>query len=182
MTENALDLGTEQLVAGGVHAADIANTKDVSAPGTPTWMASDMSKPVAEEYYDSVLALLASWEIDFLKVDDLSAPRYHAAEVESASQGNRQRAGQSCFRHRPARTPVNEGTHVMYSADQWRISDDFWDHWRLLKEQFARLDAWTPYRGPGHFPDADMLPVGNIRAFQPNDAWTHSRTTSRRPC
>ena len=26
---------------------------------------------------------MASWEIDFIKVDDLSAPRYHTAEVEA---------------------------------------------------------------------------------------------------
>jgi hypothetical protein len=50
----------------------------------------------------------------------------------------------------------------------WRISDDFWDNWKPLKEQFARLNDWTPYRAPGHFPDADMLPLANVRAFQRN--------------
>ncbi len=58
------------------------------------------------------------------------------------------------------------------NANMWRVSDDFWDQWRLLKEQFARLDKWTPYRGEGHFPDADMLPIGNIRTFQTRDTET----------
>src|SRR5207248_266607 len=44
--------------------------------------------------------------------------------------------------------------------------------WGPLYEQFARLDAWTPYRGPGHFPDADMLPLGNIRTWSDKNAWT----------
>jgi hypothetical protein len=55
---------------------------------------------------------------------------------------------------------VAEGEHVSAQANMWRISDDFWDKWSLLLEQFERLNKWTPYRGPGHFPDADMLPLG----------------------
>ena len=55
----------------------------------------------------------------------------------------------------------------------WRISNDFWDNWSALYAQFARLNNWTPYRGPGHFPDADMLPLGNIRAWQNNNTWTN---------
>ncbi len=53
------------------------------------------------------------------------------------------------------------------------MSNDFWDNWRSLYEQFARLNSWTPFRGPGHWPDADMLPLGNVRAWQTRDNWTH---------
>jgi hypothetical protein len=42
----------------------------------------------------------------------------------------------------------------------WRIGDDFWDTWPALREQFDRLARWSPHRGPGHWPDADMLPLG----------------------
>ena len=45
-------------------------------------------------------------------------------------------------------------------ANMWRISDDFWDNWPALLEQFDRLRKWAPYCAPGHFPDADMLPFG----------------------
>jgi hypothetical protein len=34
---------------------------------------------------------------------------------------------------------------------------------------FERLDVWTPYRGPGHFPDADMLPIGLIEFNRPTN-------------
>jgi hypothetical protein len=44
----------------------------------------------------------------------------------------------------------------------WRISDDFWDHWSLLKAQFGRLDRWSNWRRPGAWPDADMIPIGTI--------------------
>lgn len=44
----------------------------------------------------------------------------------------------------------------------WRISDDFWDEWAQLLAQFTRLENWTPFRGPGAWPDADMLPLGRL--------------------
>ena len=62
----------------------------------------------------------------------------------------------------PGETPLAEGEHVSQHANLWRISDDFWDNWPALVEQFERLRKWTGFRGPGHFPDADMLPLGVI--------------------
>ncbi len=45
----------------------------------------DMSKPGAQEYYNSVFALLASWDIDFVKMDDMSRPYdANAPEIEAA--------------------------------------------------------------------------------------------------
>jgi hypothetical protein len=49
---------------------------------------------------------------------------------------------------------------VKRHANLWRISDDFWDTWPALLEQFGRLARWNEHRGPGHWPDADMLPLG----------------------
>ena len=45
-------------------------------------------------------------------------------------------------------------------ANLWRISDDFWDTWPALSSSSTRLAHWNPHRGPGHWPDADMLPLG----------------------
>jgi hypothetical protein len=60
----------------------------------------------------------------------------------------------------PGETPLAAAEHVRRYANMWRISDDFWDNWPALHEQFARLRRWVPYAGPGHWPDADMLPFG----------------------
>lgn len=76
------------------------------------------------------------------------------------------------FSTSPGPTGVDHGEHIANHANLWRISDDFWDNWGALKEQFDRLDRWTPYRGTGHWPDADMLPVGAVRQGQRDD-WTH---------
>ena len=46
----------------------------------------------------------------------------------------------------------------------WRISDDFWDDWKLLRKQFDYTRDWAPYVGlDGTWPDADMLPLGTLR-------------------
>jgi hypothetical protein len=170
--QNVLILGTESLKEGGIHAADIASKTDICRWNTDMY-GVDMSQPGAQEYYDSVLALMASWEIDFIKVDDLSAPRYHTAEVEAIRKAIDKTNRPIVLSTSPGATPVGQGSHAEMHANQWRISDDFWDDWRALYAQFKRLDDWTPFRGPGHFPDADMLPVGNIRAWQQRNDWTH---------
>jgi alpha-galactosidase len=62
----------------------------------------------------------------------------------------------------PGETALGAADHVKRHANMWRISDDFWDNWPALREQFARLARWNPHMGPGHWPDADMLPLGVI--------------------
>ena len=42
----------------------------------------------------------------------------------------------------PGATPLADAAHVDAHANLWRISDDFWDDWKLLKAQFERLDQW----------------------------------------
>ena len=66
----------------------------------------------------------------------------------------------------PGETPVIRGDHVRNHAQMWRISDDFWDEWPMLEAQFTRLENWTPWRGPGSWPDADMLPLGRLALGQ----------------
>jgi hypothetical protein len=156
-------------------AADIANRKD-----TCQWNGDmygvDMSKPGAQEYYDSVFALAASWGVDFVKVDDLSRP-YHKAEIEAIRKAIDKTGRPIVFSTSPGATPPAEGGHVKQNANMWRVSDDFWDQWRTLFEQFKRLEDWTPNRGPGHFPDADMLPLGAIRQLPHQRDPGHTRFT-----
>jgi hypothetical protein len=165
VVQNVPILGTD------VQAADIADKNDICR-WNDDMFGVDMSKPGAQAYYDSVFALLASWEIDLVKVDDLSRP-YHKAEIEAIRKAIDKTGRPIVFSTSPGNTPLDQGEHVAAHANIWRISDDFWDNWGALYEQFDRLDRWTPYRGPGHFPDADMLPLGEIRTWDPKNHHTH---------
>ena len=142
-------------------AADIADTNSICQWNTDMY-GVDMTKPGAQEYYNSVFELMASWGLDFIKVDDLSRP-YHEAEIAAIRTAIDRTGRAIVFSTSPGATPVGAGPHVSTHANMWRISDDFWDKWTLLRDQFDRLRDWTPHRGPGHFPDADMLPVGVLQ-------------------
>jgi len=142
-------------------AADIADMKSV-CEWNPDMYGVDMSKPGAREYYDSLMELVASWGVDFIKVDDLSRP-YHRAEIEAIRKAIDKTGRPIVFSTSPGETPLSEGAHVNRHANMWRISDDFWDAWPQLLSQFKRLHDWTPYRIPGAWPDADMLPLGIVK-------------------
>jgi alpha-galactosidase len=157
-------LGTE------ARAVDIADQKSICRWNDDMY-GVDMAKPGAQDYYDSVFALIASWEADFVKVDDLSSP-YYAPEIEAIRKAIDKTGRAIVLSTSPGATPVERGGHIALNANMWRISNDFWDSWEALYRQFSRLDRWTPFRGPGHWPDADMLPLGNIRTWQEKDDWT----------
>jgi alpha-galactosidase len=157
-------------------AADIADTNNTCKWNSDMY-GVDMFKPGAQEYYNSVFELFASWGLDFVKVDDLSRP-YHQAEIEAIRKAINKTGREIVFSTSPGATPLSAGKNVSTNANMWRISDDFWDKWSLLREQFDRLRDWTPYRGPGHFPDADMLPIGVLQMgktkthFTPDEQFT----------
>jgi len=72
----------------------------------------------------------------------------------------------------PGETALDAADHVSAHANMWRISDDFWDEWRLLREQFARLANWAPHLRAGAWPDADMLPLGLLALGQRRTRFT----------
>ncbi len=167
----AADRDNSPILGTPYKATDIVNKRS-TCPWNTDMYGVDMTKPGAQAYYDSVFALLASWDLDYVKVDDLSRP-YHKDEIEAIRKAIDRSGRPMVLSTSPGATPVSEGEHIQAHANLWRISDDFWDDWRALYAQFARLNNWTPFRGPGHWPDADMLPLGNVRAWQTTDNWTH---------
>ncbi len=167
----AVDRDNSPILGRPCKAADIAR-KGSTCPWNTDMYGVDMTKPGAQEYYDSVFALLASWDLDYVKVDDLSAP-YHKDEIEAVRKAIDRLGRPIVLSTSPGATPLSEGEHIQTHANLWRVSNDFWDDWRALYAQFARLDRWSPFRGPGHWPDADMLPLGNVRAWRTTGDWTH---------
>lgn len=145
------------------HARDIADVASI-CPWNPDMYGVDMRRPGAQAYYDSVFALYASWGVDFIKMDDMSRP-YDAVqrlEIEAAHHAIARTGRPIILSLSPGETPLDQADHVVRHAQMWRISDDFWDDWNLLEAQFDRLANWTPWRRPGAWPDADMLPLGRL--------------------
>jgi hypothetical protein len=128
----------------------------------------DTSKPGGQAYYDSLVALYAQWGVDFVKADDMSNP-YHEGEIGALADAIRRSPRPIVLSLSPGATPLANAEHVKANANMWRISPDFWDVWKLLDRQFGLCREWQPHVGPGHWPDADMLPLGKLRVTGPDD-------------
>jgi len=152
-------------------AADIYSTEYEC-----TWLQDNYTvvagKPGAQEYYNSIFDLYASWGLDFVKVDDLSRP-YHAEEIEMIRKAIDQTGRPIVFSMSPGATPIEEHAHAAAHANMWRTIDDFWDNWAQLNYSFAKCAEWAPYIRPGAWPDADMLPMGKfIRGERATNRYT----------
>ncbi len=153
-----------------VKAQDIA-LRNSTCPWNPDMYGVDATKPEGKAYYNSIFRMYADWGVDYVKVDDISRPYgdVQKAEIEAIRNAIDKTGRPILLSLSPGATPVSAGEHVMNHANLWRITDDFWDRWGLLQAMFERLDSWTPYRGVGHFPDADMLPIGIIDFGRPTN-------------
>lgn len=115
----------------------------------------------ANEYYESIFKLYAEWGVDFVKVDDI-ANHYPEPEVEMISNALRNSGREMILSLSPGPAKIEEAEHLKQYANMWRITDDFWDKWELLYDMFSRAEMWSSHSGAGHWPDADMLPIGAI--------------------
>jgi hypothetical protein len=152
--KNTLILGTN------IHAADICNT-DLLCKWLADMYTVDATKTGAQEYYNSLFSLYASWGLDFVKVDDLSRP-YHQDEIELIRRAIDKTGRPIVLSTSPGETPIVNAPHVENHANLWRIIDDFWDNWTEVKQHFDLFEKWISYAGYGHWPDGDMLPLGKI--------------------
>ena len=128
----------------------------------------DMSKPGAQEYYNSLADLYAEWGVDYVKADDMSHP-YHKAEIAALSTALRNCGRSIVLSLSPGPAPREEAEHLLQNANLWRISGDFWDDWQFLYQQFDLCVLWQGVATAGHWPDADMLPLGKLRKRGPDD-------------
>lgn len=167
------------IAGSSFHAADVADTSD-----TCQWNSDNYgvkNNAAGQAYYDSLMKLYASWGVDFLKVDCISSP-YRAASIHMIDAAIRKTGRPIVLSLSPGPTPLAEAADVQQSAQLWRISNDLWDIWNKphdeggfpqnLKDQFSLLAEWEPYAGPGHWPDADMLPIGYLG---PHPGWGQPR-------
>jgi alpha-galactosidase len=160
------------------HAADIAD-KENACRWNPDMWGVDTTKPGAQAYYDSIAKLYASWGVDFIKADDIGSHLYQPAEMKALSIAMRKTGRSMVLSISPGPAPISEAEFFEKYAQMWRISDDFWDDWKLLKQQFNFTRDWAPYVGKdGTWPDADMLPVGRLRVTDKEGNGSPSKFTA----
>jgi hypothetical protein len=166
-------------------ADDIATTKRQANYNCGGMMRIDYTQPGAQAYTDSVVDELASWGVDYIKLDGIS--NTNGPDVE-AWQAAIQQSG------RPIVLNITQGSYnvklaptLKEYANQWEFAPDieingpdegsadacnappytgclsvfpltsysWWD------DRFAGVSTWQPYGGPGGFNDYDSIEVGD---------------------
>lgn len=123
--------------------------------------------PEGQLYYDSLIELYASWGVDFIKCDDICntnayphAPYSGKHEIEMLHNAIMKVGRPIVLSLSPGPALIEQAWHYEKNANMWRITDDLWDQWDLLKDMFDRCELWENQVSEGCFPDCDMLPFG----------------------
>jgi alpha-galactosidase len=168
-------------IAGTSFRAKAAADVTDSCPWNPYNFGLRAQSPAAQAYYDSIVRLYAGWGVDFLKVDCISSHPYKGDEIRMMSQAVRKVRRPMVLSLSPGPAPLDKAAELHRYSHMWRISDDVWDVWSSDKDfpqgvgnQFARAAKWAAFSGPGHWPDADMLPLGRL---EPAAGWEQPRAT-----
>lgn len=145
------------------HARNIADTVNIC-----NWChynyGVDMSKPGAQAFYNSLIDQLASWGVDFIKVDDIVP---YPREVEALVHAVKQCGRDMVISLSPGdRAPV-EHIDVYRQANMLRVTGDVWDTQSDIDKCFTAWKKWTGYEAPGFWLDMDMIPFGKLQLMSP---------------
>jgi alpha-galactosidase len=162
------------------HAYDAANQDD-SCPWDPTSFGV-RNNEAGQAWYDSIIRQYADWGVDLLKVDCIADHPYSQGEIFMIYRAIKKTGRPMILSLSPGPTSIDHAVEMDRVANMWRISDDLWDVWfqptgifpQGVKNQFVRMADWEKYAKPGHWPDADMMPIGELR---PAPGWGSSRTS-----
>jgi hypothetical protein len=154
------------------HAQDAADQSDACP-----WNIYDLgvkNNEAGQAYYDSIVKLYASWNVDFIKVDCIADHPYKPEEIRMLHNAIKESGRPIVLSLSPGPTALEHADEVAKYAEMWRICDDFWDHWgtwekhewsQSLYQEFTTTAKWAPHIAPGGWPDADMLPLGHLGPY-----------------
>jgi alpha-galactosidase len=158
-------------------AADVADTTNGCAWNPDMW-GVDVRKPGGQAYYDGIARLYASWGVDFVKADDMGSHRFQPVEFRALRRALDRSGRRIVLSISPGPAPRDSAAFFARRAQMWRISDDLWDEWRLVRAQFDYARDWARFVGVNHaWPDADMLPLGRLRLVDSAGRGTPTRLT-----
>jgi alpha-galactosidase len=157
----------------------------------------DFSKEGAQEYYNSIFELYASWGIDYIKADDVNSwhevnntdgsptgvgSPYRIDDIEGIRNAIDQCGRPMVLSLSPGGPETTLINHLRKNSNLWRISADFWDEWGSLIKQMDRCANWAPFITEGHWPDADMLPLGYMPRGESGgqQRWTNFNHTEQK--
>jgi len=164
-------------------AKDIADTNSI-CPWNTDMYGVKADAPGGQDYYNSIIELYTQWGVDYIKADDMTAFNKKPAdekrlnEIKSLSNAINKYKRSIILSLSPGPASIDQVDFLKSHAQLWRISDDFWDNWKDILQQFDYMRSWYKHTAPNSWPDADMLPLGRIgiRAERGESRFTHFTT------
>ncbi|WP_372948984.1 glycoside hydrolase family 27 protein [Mariniphaga sp.] len=144
-------------------AADIADTKSICVWNDQNY-GIDMSKPGAQEFYNSLINQMAEWGVDFIKYDDLVP---FPEEIKGIAKAIEQCGRPMVYSLSPGNGADPNHIEAFKTAHMLRVTADIWDEQKGIDEAF---DAWHKWQGkeePGFWIDMDMIPFGQLQLMSP---------------
>lgn len=146
-----------------ITANEIADPNAI-CPWNPDMYGVISGVPGAQEYYDSIIQMYADWGVDFIKCDDIC--RYDAKtakdEIRMLHKAIIKSGRAIVLSLSPGPAILDEAWYYSQTANMWRITDDFWDDYKAIKNMFDRCEKWQDHVSTGCYPDCDMLPIGML--------------------
>ena len=165
----AIERNTPIKGTNGIFARDIADFDSPCAWPAPYMGAGiDMSKPGAQEYYDSVVEYLANdVGVDFIKFDDVQE---YIADIEALAKAIDKVERPIVLSISPGQqTRPGNWDELKKYANMVRITCDIWDgpDYSHLEKKFDRWEQFEHLGDPDCWIDLDMIPIGGIQVHVP---------------
>jgi hypothetical protein len=146
-------------------ARDVANTESICK-----WChynyGVNMAHPGGQLFYNSLVNQLASWGVDFLKVDDLVP---YPAEVLGFANAIEQCGRPIVFSLSPGDVAPLTGLPYYRRANMLRVTADIWDRRADIESTFTAWRKWQGREYAGFWIDFDMLPFGQLQMMSPKE-------------
>lgn len=156
------------IVGTSYHARDIVtNTSSYEANynyGSGAMYYIDYSKPGAQAYINGWANELASWGMDFLKLDGVGDG--DIGDIQAWSQALKQ-TGRTIVFDLSNSLDVNNASTWQQNANAWRIDGDVECYcgtqvtWNSFSSRFNDAPRWTQYAGPNSWNDLDALQISD---------------------
>lgn len=144
-------------------AAEIADTTSICNWNHQNY-GVDMSKPGAQEFYNSLINQMAEWGVDFIKYDDLVP---FPEEIKGIANAIENCGRPIVYSLSPGGNADPNHLDAFKTAHMLRVTPDIWDEQKGIDQCFTAWRKWQGKEEPGFWIDMDMIPFGQLQLMSP---------------
>lgn len=144
-------------------AQDIADTTSICNWNYQNY-GVDMTKPGAQEFYNSFMNQMAEWGVDFIKYDDIV---HKPLEIKAVAKAIEQCGRPIMLSLSPGGNVDPNNLDAFQKGHMLRVTPDIWDDQKGIDECFHDWRKWNGKSKPGFWIDMDMIPFGQLQMMSP---------------